>query len=803
MVESPLAPPVWVGRGRCSEHLSETSAFVPLIESLQTLVGGESNRQAAQLLQTMAPSWFRHLSLTSGQFSPPPSADDKTVSHARMRREFVSFFEELSRARPVILFFDDLHWADASTCDLLAYFGPRARHARILILGAYRAASALTGQLPFMRLKIDLERHAAYQEMPVSLLNLADVERYLELRFSSNQFPVEFSRAVYQRTEGNPLFMTDLLRFLGDRQTLVQRGGSWLMTESVTEVSKLIPNGTHDMIQLKIGRLGDEQRRILLCAAVQGLEFDSAALAQVLSIDPVDLEERLQELDTAYAFVRLVNERDFPNRVLSVRYRFAHVFYQNALYSSLVPSRRAEYSLALAQALVALNGDNSQTIAADLAVLFESGRDFANASRYFLQAAHNAARLFAYPEAVLLCQRGMKALASLPDSRDRDSIELDFSLLLGLALMPFRGYGSPETGDAHRRTRDLCVKLEDYGRLLPALWGLHLCEVNAGRLVSSLSVAQEMRQAAEKLADRFALGASLHAMGTSLAYIGRLSEARQSLEPIVANYPLHLHVFPGPLFVMDPIVTTLTTLSRVLAYLGYLDQAVDKAAAAVELAQRLAHAPSVVFAKFRLGWLRYWRGEYQECCTHLDFAIALGREHGISPAWARLIRGAAWSRMGRAEEGIVEIRAGIAAHDAAGSMLERPYCLTLLAEALSAKGATQEALDLCNRALEIGRATEGRCYQPETLRLRGEILLSSGEDSVRDEAAALFQSAIQLARTTGSRVLELRATVSSHNLHRGSPAGASSRAVLVEVLDWFKEGTASPILTHARGVVDL
>src|SRR5262249_7568686 len=151
----------------------------------------------------------------------------------------------------------------------------------------------------------------------------------------------------------------------------------------------------------------------------------------------------------------------------------------------------------VAQALAALTGGRSREVAADLAVLFETAGDFAKAAEHFHHAARNAARLFAYPEAVLLCERGLKALSQVPPAGDRDQRELALLLILSIALMTTRGYAAPEVENAHRRSLELCKKLKDTRRLMPVLWGLHTCEVNNANLAGSLMLAEEMRSIAE------------------------------------------------------------------------------------------------------------------------------------------------------------------------------------------------------------------------------------------------------------------------------------------------------------------
>jgi DNA-binding winged helix-turn-helix (wHTH) protein/predicted ATPase len=790
----------WIGRGRGSERLAETDAFAPLLESLDSLVRGESGNQAAQVMRTSAPTWYLQIAPVADESTASMAKDAKTASHERMRREFVALFEDLSSIRPVVLFLDDLHWADASTCDLLAYLASHLRNIRILILGAYRPATVLTGQHPFLSLKLDLGRRGGYQEVPLSFLSVGDVEHYIVMQFPANRFPEEFARVVYERTEGNPLFMTDMLRYLRDRQVLVERDGCWLLAEPVAEIRKVVPVGIHSMIRLKVDQFGSEDRRILLCAAAQGVQFDSAVIAQVLSLDPADVEERLQELDTVHDVVRMVNELEFPDHTFSIRYRFVHVFYQNALSSLLAPSRRAARSLAIARALVGLMGDASRSRAADLALLFESGRDWVNATQYFLHAARDAARVFAYPEAAILCQRGLGALASLPDSRERDERELALSLTLGMALMTTRGYAAPEVERTHQRSRELCIKLNETRRLLLALWGLHTCHTNRGDLVCALDVAREMRQVAEASTDPLAIVESLHALGTTLAFMGRLVEARGALEHIFVSYLVSQQSFHGALYVLDPYVTSLSMLARLLAVQGYLDQAVEKAATSLELAKRLIHPPSLTYATFWVGWVQHMRGEWVECRQHLDSAMELSRRYGLALflEWGRIVRGSALTHTGAVAEGISEIRKSLDRQNSLGSMLDRSYCLTLLAEGLGSEGASEEGLALCDEALEFARRTEGRWYEPETHRVRAELLLAIGEDARLPEVEAEFACALQLARQAGCKLLELRAANGHFRLRRRLGDAGGGQVVLAETLGWFTEGISSPALLEAR-----
>ncbi len=178
-------------------------------------------------------------------------------------------------------------------------------------------------------------------------------------------------------------------------------------------------------------------------------------------------------------------------------------------------------------------------------------------------------------------------------------------------------------------------------------------EVNRGDLVRALEVAREMRQMADSIADPFATMESLHALGTTLAFMGRLAEAREALERIFANYPLNQHTFHGSLSVLDTCVTSLRMLARLLSVLGYVDQAVENAVASVALANRLAHPSSLAYATFWVGWIRHTRGEFVEACRHLESSMELSRKQSLPlfVEWGRIVRGSALVRLGDAAEG--------------------------------------------------------------------------------------------------------------------------------------------------------
>src|SRR5262249_41378633 len=200
---------------------------------------------------------------------------------------------------------------------------------------------------------------------------------------------------------------------LRDRGAIAEEQGGWQLAKPLAEIVQELPESVRSMIQRKIDQLDETQRKLAVAAAVQGQEFDSAIVARALSIDAAEAEERLEALDRLHGLVRLTGEREYPDGTLTLRYSFVHVLYQNALEASLSTTRKAALSGAAAQALAAAYRERTTEVAPQLALLFHAARDYSSASNYFLEAARNAARVYAYPEACALAQRAIAAAEKL------------------------------------------------------------------------------------------------------------------------------------------------------------------------------------------------------------------------------------------------------------------------------------------------------------------------------------------------------------------------------------------------------
>lgn len=399
-----------IARGKCSERLAGTEAYLPILETLESLLHGDDSISMAAALKRLAPTWYVQvapLAANDSSFSRVME-EAKAASQERLKRELSAFLQEASRIRPLVFFLDDLHWADVSTVDLLAYIGGRVGSWRMLIIVTYRPSDLLLAKHPFNEVKLVLQERGVCRDLAVAFLTPADVELYLTKEFPEHRFPPEFASLIHAKTEGSPLFMVDLIRYLRNRGVITeQEQGHWSLVESVPDIQRELPESVRSMIQRKIDQLSDAERRLLSAASVQGHEFDSAVVARALEMDAAEVEERLEILERVHLFVRKIGEREFPDSQLTLRFVFVHALYHNALYAALAPTRRTSLSAAAAGALQAFYGECSAEIASTLAFLFEAARDFARAADYFLQASQNSARVFANHEAISLSRRAL------------------------------------------------------------------------------------------------------------------------------------------------------------------------------------------------------------------------------------------------------------------------------------------------------------------------------------------------------------------------------------------------------------
>jgi DNA-binding winged helix-turn-helix (wHTH) protein/tetratricopeptide (TPR) repeat protein len=789
--------------GRCSQRLAGEEAYLPFLEALESLL--HNNDGVARKLRELAPGWYAQLFPLSEKNPSDTLLQEyvRSTTQERVKREFTAFVGEITHRNPLVLFFDDVHWTDLSTVDLLSHLATKFDSTRILVIVTYRPSELLLLKHPFVGVKRDLQARSVCRDIEVEFLTSGDVERYIGLEFLGNCFPREFSEMIHSRTEGNPLFMVDLLRYLRDRKVIVKASGDqqWRLAQSLPDLSRVIPQSVGSVIERKIDQLSDRDREVLTAAAVQGYECDSTAVARALEADNMEIEEILDRLERVHGLVKRVGEDELSGGAPTVRYRFVHVLYQDALYASLTPSHRVVLSASLAQALEAFYDGRRSIIASRLAFLYESARDSVRASDCFLLAAQNAARIFANQEAIALARRGLALLGKIPDSAERTRKELDLQVTLAFSLLWTLGYASPETGANMARARELCEGLGDRASLFPVIWGLwHYYAISRVDLKSADEAAKQLTSIARVSNDPALLLGGHMILAYTLQHEGELVASRQHFEESARYYDPAQHSRYIELYRFDPGIQSDSEMVRTLWLLGFPDQARRKMDEALDRARTSLVPLSLAFAQRSAASLYQNLRQPEPARDVGEACMALCDAHGImlEKAWVSRPYGWAIAQLGRVEEGIQIARAGLHAQLSMGAQAGRPQSIAVLAETLWRAGRTQEGLEAIEEGLAVSSRNEEPYYDAELWRLKGELLKMQDKTA---EAEDSFQKAIEIARQQAAKSLELRTCTGLARLWRKQGKETEARQLLSEIYAWFTEGFDTADLQEASSLL--
>jgi len=777
------------GRARCSERLAGTEAWLPWLDMLESLLASASRARSkngqslAQTLKDLAPTW--------GVLLAPaitPSAGADVLSQERLKREMRAFLEEASRLEPIVLFMDDLHWAAASSVDLLIYLVDRLETMRVLIVVAYRTSDlALTGH-PFLHAKPDLEAHGRCDELALGFLSSEEIAAYVALQFPGHRFPVAFLDLVREKTEGSPLFMASMLRDLRERAFVGRTSLGWELKQPLERIAKGVPVSLQDMIRHKFALL-HEYRSLLLVAAVQGYEFDSAVIAHVLGTAATKIEEQLLEVESTHHFIESISEQDLSGQTPSQRYRFVHVLYQNVLYASLGPARRAAISRAVAEALEANSEPGVGKVSTELALLFEAARDPIRAAHYFRMASEHAVARAANLEAVALGERGLKLLAEVPPSPERDRLELWLYTTFGGALIATHGYDSAETVRVFTRAQSLSSRYGDLQQRAAVAWGLACVHSVKGDAPEGFAMAKEMLRLADAADDTALRVAAHYALGDLFYWRPSYKDSTYHFNQAVTLYRQPLHHAVGQACIgYDPGVASAGFLALVFWYLGFPDEAVRRVTEAAELARPLNAPICTAMIDFFAAIVHNLRQEPERAVIFAKRALTLSRQEGFDyfQAGSLVQLGQALSLLNSVDEGMQLVREGVKLNEAIGGKLERPYFLFALGECLGRAGRGSEAVAVLDEGIEIGRRAASQFHEPELLCLKARLLTSQ---SVWDRARAeeCVREALRMTRATGAKSLELRAAIELNRLP-GKRGGDEEREALAGVVRLFTEG---------------
>ena len=421
---------VWLGHGQCIEHYGAGEAFGPVLEAFGRLCRGPHAAHVITLLETYAPTWLLQLPVLFDA-ARLENIRHKTsgTTRERMLREMGEALEALSVEKPVVLVLEDLHWSDVSTLDLLALLARRQEQARIYVIGTYRPAEISGNDYPLRAVVQELSSHRLCRVVPLPLLDETAIAQYLRSRLpgeASTDLPDLAAPAVqvlvqkiYQRTEGNPLFIIHLIDYVLSQDTLTAAPTlphllALLNGRGSAQVETSIPITIRALIDKQLDRLSLGARRMLEAASAAGAEFSTPAVTAGTGLVTADIEATCRELAHQGQFIHEYGLCEWPDGTIGTHYRFAHALYQEVLYEHVPAAYQVHLHQHIGQAKETAYGQHTAEIANELAVHFERGRLFPRAIHYRQQAAENALRRYAPQEASQHLSVALELLGATP-----------------------------------------------------------------------------------------------------------------------------------------------------------------------------------------------------------------------------------------------------------------------------------------------------------------------------------------------------------------------------------------------------
>jgi predicted ATPase/DNA-binding winged helix-turn-helix (wHTH) protein len=445
----------WIGRGQCIEQYGEGEAYLPVLEALGELCRGPEGRQVQEVLHRYAPTWLLQMpGLVETAELSALQVRTAGATRERMLREMAEALEALTVARGLVLVCEDVHVSDRSTLDLIAYLARRRGPAHLLILGTYRQAEVIVRAHALQAIVQELRGHQQCHSLALELLSERAVGEYLTVRFAPQPVPAAFSAQVYERTEGNALFVVTLVDYLLQRGLLRQEQGEWQWPGALHGMG--VPESVRQLIERQVEHLAEEEQRVLEVASVGGVEFSAAAVSAGLEIELLCGEERCEAIARRTLLLQPSGMEEWPDGTGASRYRFRHAVHQEVVYARIPEVRRARLHKAIGERIEEGYGERAGEVAAELALHFTSGRDFHRAVSHLQTAADNALRRHAFAEAIGLLRRALELLQAWPDTPARAQQELALQVALGTPLLLTKGQASPEVERTYNRARELC-----------------------------------------------------------------------------------------------------------------------------------------------------------------------------------------------------------------------------------------------------------------------------------------------------------------------------------------------------------
>jgi tetratricopeptide (TPR) repeat protein len=685
----------------------------------------------------------------------------------------------LSVKRPTLCIFEDVHWIDPSTLELLDLAISRIDRARILLVVSYRPEFRHTWST-----RANVTLHS------LTRLSRSEVTRMIKELLREGSLSQEILDQIIAKADGVPLFIEELTTSVisTPKQNRQQTNDS---VEPAPLGTAKVPETLHDALMERLDRVAGG-RRLAQIAAVIGREFSYDLLSAASRTDETDLHSALSQLEEADVIYR-------TGVSPSVRFAFKHVLLRDAVYNSLLRGKRQEIHADIAAVLETHFHEAVETRPEILAYHYSQAGNNELAIRCWRESGRRALANSANVEAIGHFRNALQLLKALPDTPQHNKEEIEIQLALGIPLIAVQGYPAEETREAFARARALCLKLGSPPEYFQALFGLWGNSWMGGKNDEALAMADEFLSRSRETSDNILLMVAHRVMGSTLLTIGEFQTSRRHFEESIALSKSGGKQSVYIRYMVEPQVASLLLLSWDLWFLGYPDQSLARVSEALALAEELAQPYSIAFAHYMTSVVHLLRGDPARALDSAERSLEMSREQRFSLylILSTISRGRALGELGRLQEALTEIKKGIAEGRRTGVGFMLPMMCSWLAGVHAQSGDNQTAASIIEQTLrDISDAT-GRSWEAELHRQRAEILLELKPTKIA-EAEPYLKKAIEVARRQNSKSIELRASASLAKLWRQQGSTAEARALLEPIYRWFDEGTATADLKRAR-----
>lgn len=785
---SEIDPMLWT-HGQCVEQHGAGEPCMPVLEALAELC--RRDPQLPAQLRMGAPTWLMQLPWFCSETDRAALRQELAgAGPERMARELREITDVYTQNRPLLLVTEDLHWSDQATLRLMDYLARSRQPSRAMWLASFRLAEVVSDDHPLKALRHELRLHDLVTEIALDTFSEREVGDYLARRLPDTPIDEEFARSLHRHTDGLPLFVASVVDDLDAQGTL--RAAAAASNGGIGGTLE-VPENLAGVIGRQFARLPADARSVLEAASICGVEFRLRAVADALGCEVSQVEAVCDELARRKQWLDALSFTRLGDGSLDARYMFRHALYRQVLYQGIGALARARLHRRVAESMLESRDAGVLVTAAELATHYERSHDIALALRHYADAADSALRHFAPDEALALTAHALALLPQCPKGPERDACELALVNSRGVAASQLHGVGAAETHAAFDRARVLAEQLPAGPARASELTGMGWVHFTRGEYREARTLAERVHRLAQSSGDPLLLMGACNLLGTSMAAMGELADARSLLEQGLQIGVEHRARIGNTPFVIDPEVSLRANLGPLLSHLGLVDQAQAHLDAALLRARELGDPMSEMMALWNAGILA-WRLAQPARALEISEALqATVADHGLAQGEgpALWLRGWAIANLGDPQTGYALIVRGLDHHARRGMLASATDAMVSAADALLLVGRWSEARTRIDDALQLTQRTGERIYLPDLLIAKARVLRS---ESDRKGEREVLRAALDEARLQGALWMELSALVALC----AEDARPRDRAALVDACARLQEGGESPLANKAR-----